>query len=135
MPLYEGILPEYRDEEIVVLDQIDALFAWEPGVHSGDQTPADEDLEKALPFVRAGRAGGAPIRGEEHTDRPVIDIDVFASTRAEAKSMANRIEQMMLAAQHPIDDVNVLMGPQRVPWVEGVPIVRMYASYQVSLRR
>lgn len=135
MPLFEGILPEYRDEEAVVLDQIDALFDWQPGVHSGDQTPADEDLEDALPFVRAGRAGGAPIRGEEHTDRPVVDIDCFAKTRAEARGMARRIEQMLLAAQHPIDNVNILMGPQRVPWVDGIPIVRFYASYQLSLRR
>jgi hypothetical protein len=133
--LYEGMLPPFRDDEAVVLDQIDALFDWEPGAHSGDQTPGDEDLERVLPFVRAGRAGGAAIRGSEHTDRPVIDVDVFARTRAEAKQIAQRIEQMLLAAQHPIDDVNVLMGPQRVPWVEGVPIVRMYASYQVSLRR
>lgn len=133
--LYEGMLPPFRDEESIVLDQIDALFGWEPGVHSGDQTPADEDLEKALPFVRAGRTGGAPIRGSEHTDRPVIDIDCFAHTRAEAKDMAKRIEQMLLAAQHPLDDTNILMSPQRVPWVEGVPIVRFYASYQVSLRR
>lgn len=133
--LPDKMLPVFRDEEVVVLDQIDAFFQWQPGVHSGDQTPADEDLEHALPFVRAGRAGGGPIRGDEHTDRPVVDIDVFARTRAEAKSIANQIEQLLMARRHPIDDCNVLMGPQRVPWVEGVPIVRMYASYQLSLRR
>lgn len=133
--LPEKMLPVYRDEEAVILDQIDELFGWEQGEHSGDQTPADEDLEAALPFVRAGRTGGAPIRGSEHTDRPVVDVDCFAATRAEAKNMAKRIEQMLMASRHPLDDVNVLMSPQRVPWVEGVPIVRFYASYQASLRR
>lgn len=133
--LPDKVLPVYRDVEAVVLDQIDELFDWEAGDHSGDQTPADEDLEAALPFVRAGRTGGAPVRGDEHTDRPVIDIDCFATTRAEAIGMAKRIEQMLLSRRKPIDDCNVLMSPQRVPWVEGVPIVRFYSSYQLSLRR
>ena len=135
MLLPDKILPVFRDEEAIVLDQIDAYFGWEPGVHSGDQTPGDEALENALPFVRVGRVGGAPIRGSEHTDRPVIDIDVFASTRGEAKRIAKEIEQLLMARRKPLDDVNVLMSPQRVPWVEGVPIVRFYASYQASLRR
>lgn len=135
MLLPDKILPVFRDEEAVVLDQIDAYFEWSPGVHSGDQTPADEALEAALPFVRVGRTGGSPIRGSEHTDRPVIDIDVFASTRAEAKRMAKQIEQLLMASRHPLDNVNVLMSPQRIPWVDGVPIVRFYASYQASLRR
>lgn len=135
MLLPDKILPVFRDEEAVVLDQIDAFFEWTPGEHSGDQTPADEALDAALPFVRVGRTGGAPVRGAEHTDRPVIDIDVFARTRAEAKSLAKRIEQLMLSRQHPLDDVNVLMSPQRIPWVDGLPIVRFYSSYQCSLRR
>jgi len=133
--LVDKILPPFRDEEAIVLDQIDAFFEWEPGVHSGDQTPADEELEAALPFVRVGRVGGAPIRGSEHTDRPVIDIDVFAKTRRESKALAKQIEQLLMASRHPLDDVNVLMSPQRVPWVDGIPIVRFYASYQASLRR
>jgi len=135
MGLYEGMLPIFRDEETIVLNQIDELFGWEEGEHSGDQTPADQDLDKVLPFVRVGRVGGAPIRGAEHTDRPVIDIDVFAKTRAEAKFMAQLIEQLMLSAKHPLDEVNILMSPQRVPWVDGSPIVRFYASYHASLRR
>lgn len=135
MLLPDKILPVYRDAEAVALDQIEAHFEWQPGVHTGDQTPADEALEAALPFVRVGRTGGAPIRGSEHTDRPVIDIDVFASTRSESFRIAKEIEQLMLARRHPFDDVNVLMSPQRIPWVDGVPIVRFYASYQASLRR
>jgi len=131
----DKILPPFRDVEAIVLDQIDALFEWTAGTHSGDQTPGDDDLDHILPFVRVGRTGGAPIRGSEHTDRAVLDVDVFASTRAEAFQIAKRVEQLLMARRAPLDDVNVLMSPQRVPWVEGVPIVRLYASYQVSTRR
>lgn len=133
--LPDKILPVFRDEELAVLDQIDTYYGWEPGEHSGDQTPADEELASVLPFVRVGRVGGSPNQGSEHTDRPVVDIDVFASTRAEAKTKANEILQLLLAHRHPIDRAGVLMAPQRVPWVEGVPIVRFYASYHLSLRR
>ncbi len=135
--LPDKILPVFRDEEAAVLDQIEAYYKTEKPrtIHTGDQTPGDDDLEDVLPFVRVGRTGGAPIRGSEHTDRPVIDVDVFAKTRAEAKMIAREIEQLLMASRHPIDDCNVLMSPQRVPWVEGVPIRRFYASYQLSLRR
>lgn len=135
MLLPDKILPVYRDSEAIILDQIDEYYEWEPGTHSGDQTPGDEALEDVLPFVRVGRVGGAPVRGSEHTDRPVIDIDVFARTRSEAYRIAREIEQLLMARKAPLDDVNVLMSPQRVPWVEGVPITRFYASYQASLRR
>lgn len=135
--LPEKMLPVYRDEEAVILDQIEAYYRDEKprAIHTGDQTPGDDDLEDVLPFVRVGRTGGAPIRGSEHTDRPVIDVDVLASTRAEAKAIAKEIEQLLMARRHPLDDCNVLMSPQRVPWVEGTRIVRFYASYQASLRR
>ena len=133
--LPDKILDVFQDEEAVLLAIIRAYYLSKgQTIFAGDQTP-DRDLESKLPFVRVGRVGGAPIRGSEHTDRPVIDIDVLAGTRADAKRIANEIEQLLMSRPKPIDDCNVLMGPQRVPWVEGVPIRRMYASYQLSLRR
>lgn len=135
MLLPDRILPVYRDEEAVVLDAIETYFSTiGTTVYTGDQVP-DNSLETQLPFIRVGRTGGAPIQGAEHTDRPVVDIDVLASTRAEAKLIAKQVEQLLLSRPHPIDKCNVLMSPQRVPWVEGVPIRRMYASYHLSLRR
>ena len=135
MLLPDRILPVYRDEELVVLEQIQAYF-FSKGrtVYTGDQVP-DDNLESQLPFIRVGRTGGAPIQGAEHTDRPVVDVDVLAETRAEAKQIAKEIEQLLLSRPHPIDKANVLMSPQRVPWVEGIPIRRFYASYHLSLRR
>jgi hypothetical protein len=135
MLLPDRILPVYRDEELVVLEQIQAyFFSRGRTVYTGDQVP-DDNLESQLPFIRVGRTGGAPIQGAEHTDRPVVDVDVLANTRGEAKQIAKEIEQLLLSRPHPIDKANVLMSPQRVPWVEGIPIRRFYASYHLSLRR
>lgn len=136
MSLVDKILPVYRDEEAEVLDLIERHYATlEQTIHTGDQTPNDDALESVLPFIRVGRVGGAPRRGSEHTDRPVVDVDVFSMTRAEAKRIALEIQQLLMSAPRPIDACNVLMGPQRVPWVEGSPIRRMYASYHLALRR
>ena len=135
--LTDKLLGVFRDEEAVVLDLIEGYFAkLNRVVYTGDQTPADTSLDQVLPFIRVGRTGGAPIRGSEHTDRPVIDIDVLADTRREAKEIGKLIEQLLLSAPHPIDDCNVLMSSQRVPWVENSSrIQRMYSSYQLSFRR
>jgi hypothetical protein len=134
---YDKILPPYRDVEAEVLDLIEAYFAGRgETVYTGDQTPADARLDKSLPFIRVGRTGGAPIRGDEHTDRAVVDIDVLAGRRSDALRISKLIEQLLMSRPKPIDDCNVLMSAQRVPWVEGVStIVRMYASYQLSFRR
>jgi hypothetical protein len=133
--LYDGILPVFKDEEMEVINLVKAYYASRSKtVYTGIETP-DEDLASKLPFIRIGRVGGAPARGAEHTDRPVIDVDVFASTRAEAKLMSNEILQFLLSSPHPIDNCNVLIGPQKLPWVEGIPIRRMFASYHLDLRR
>lgn len=127
----------FRDEEAIVLDAIRSYFgAAGPEhrtVYTGDETPTS--FEGRLPFIRAGRVGGAPRAGEEHTDRPVIDVDVYATTRSEAKTIANLITQLLLSRPHPIDHCAVLMAPQRVTWVEGQTIRRFYASYHLGLRR
>lgn len=117
---------------------IDAYFAdRDETVYTADQTP-DDGLDTMLAdggaFVRVGRVGGAPS-GDEHTDRPVIDIDVLAGTRAVGKAVSNLVQQLLMSKPHPIDHCNVLMSPQRVPWVEGSTVRRFYASYQLGLRR
>jgi hypothetical protein len=134
---YDGVLPPFLDEELEVMNLLEAYFtSLGEAVYTGDQTPNDKRLAEVLPFIRVGRVGGAPVRGDEHTDRPVVDIDVLAGTRADAKRIAKLVEQFLMSRPKPIDDCNVLMSPQRVPWVEGVSgIVRMYASYHLSFRR
>lgn len=135
MPWLDEIMPPFRDEEAEVLALIDHYFTVTAPetVYSGDRTP--DDVEANLPFVRVGRVGGAPDRTQEHTDKPVVDIDVLATTRGQAKRIAQVVEQLLMSHPHPIDDCNVLMGPQRVEWAEDSPIQRFYASYHLSLRR
>lgn len=134
--LVDGILPIFRDEESEVLDLIEAYFAGKGRtVYTGLETP-DTALETRVPYIRVGRTGGAPVRGSEHTDRPVLDVDVITyDDRAGAKQIAKEIEQLLMSAPRPLDRVNVLMSPQKVPWVEGSKFRRYYASYQLSLRR
>jgi hypothetical protein len=127
----------FRDETREILDLIKAYFA-APGPHqrtvyTGDQTPLSFDGK--LPFIRTDRVGGATRSGSEHTDRPVQDVDVYAATRADAKEIAQLIEQLLLSRPHPIDHCAVLMAPQRVEWVEDSKIRRFYASYHLALRR
>lgn len=132
--MYDGILPPFRDEEAEVLDIIEAYFkARGRTVYTGTETPEGDELQRSLPFVRAGRVGGAP--DHPSYDQPVVDIDVLARTRREAKQVAKEVEQLMISRPHPIDTCNVLMSPQKVEWQEGSPIRRFYASYHLSLRR
>lgn len=126
----------FRDETAAVLAIVEAYFA-APGpeqrtIFTGDETPRD-GFDSELPYVRIDRVGGATREGI--TDRPVVDVDVYASTRAEAKRIAQIIEQLLLSRPHPIDTCTVLMAPQKVKWVDGVPIRRFYASYHLGLRR
>lgn len=133
---YDGIMPPFRDEEAELFELIDKYLEakWPDPVYSGDETP-DAGLDGKMPYVRLGRVGGATRPGAEHTDRPVVDVDVYASTRRDAKRIAQLIEQFLISCPHPIDSCTVLMAPQRVTWVEGVPVRRFYASYHLGLRR
>lgn len=137
--MIDKIQPVYRDEESVVLDLVEDYFATlgHP-VYTGDRTPT-EGLTTLLGdtgvYVRAGRVGGAPANGEEHTDRPVVDVDVYANTRGLAKLAAGQILQLLLSHPHPIDTCTVLMAPQRVGWDPNSPIERFYSSYHLGLRR
>lgn len=133
--LPDKILPPYPDEEQVVMDLVKAWFSFDgypQTVYTGTETLEPPFFEQKLPFVRVGRVGGSPA---EHTDRPVVDVDVFARTRKEAKALANDIQQLLLATPHPIDACRVLMSPQKVEWVEGSSVRRFYASYHLALRR
>lgn len=132
----QTIQPPFRDEEAELLALLKEYLpsAWAAPLFYGDQTP-ETGFENRLPFVRLGRVGGAARPGSEHTDRPVVDVDVYAKTRGDAKRIAQLIEQFLLSCPHPIDSCNVLMAPQRVEWVEGVPVRRFYASYHLGLRR
>ena len=136
--LHDGMLPAFRDAEDVVLDLLEGFFnpaGYDRVVWMDTETFDGDRFEHSLPFIRVGRTGGAPRRGDEHTDAPVIDIDVLATTRREAKQIADTIQQLLVSTPYPIDVCNVLMSPQKVGWQEGSPLRRFYASYHLALRR
>ena len=127
--------PNALDEERIVMDIIEKWFnepGYAPVVYTGTETIAGRAFEASLPFVRVGRTGGAPDGPDDH---PVVDIDVLAMTRNEAKDIALTIMSLLETKPYPIDELNVLMAPQKVEWIEGSPIRRFYASYHLTLRR
>lgn len=127
------MMPPFHDEERIVLDLLRGFFADSPHpVFVGNETPNANKFNESLPFVRAARVGGNSDYTEDH---PVIDIDVLARTRDEAKGIAGVIQSVMMSCPHPIERCNVLMAPQKVEWQEGSPIRRFYASYHLTLGR
>jgi hypothetical protein len=136
MALAYPLQGSFRDEEAEVMRLVRAFLAGE-GITATvvTETPDASTFNSVLPIVRLGRVGGAPQAGSAISDRPVVDVDVLSKTRAEAKRIAQRIEQFLRSCPHPIDSANVLMSPQKVEWQEGSYIRRMYASYHLSLRR
>jgi len=101
-------LAPYPDVEEVLAD---ALVEFG---ETGSTYPAD--LEAHLPFVRIRRTGGDDDR---RTDRPLVDVEVAAATRAHAWEVSRLVQQRLLS------------GPFRVP---GAGIVDR-ASTQIGLRR
>lgn len=141
--LFDGILPIFRDEEDEVMDLLESYFSDEllgnRSIAVGTETP--DNLPAALvgveAFVRIGRVGGASVRGDEHTDRPVVDVDVLGMRRRNAKDIAKMIEQFLHSKPHPIDSCSTLIAPQKVEWAEATEpgVKRYYASYHLNLRR
>jgi len=133
--LYDGMLPPFRDVEDEVLDLLEAFFnpeGYDRVVYMDTETYEGERFHQSLPFIRVGRTGG-PSR--QHSDAPVVDIDVLAMTRREARDIAVTVMSLLESTPHPIDTCSVLMAPQKVKWQEGSPVRRFYASYHLALRR
>lgn len=73
------------------------------------------------------------------TSRHVVNVDVFAPTRDQARDLAERIRTFLLRYPHRsdtviIDRVVTDSGPASRPW-EDVGRHRYGASYQISARR
>jgi hypothetical protein len=98
------------------------------------------DLEKHLPYIAIEVVTGTADYFEQE---PIIDVDVFASSRAEAKKVAGAIQLAFL--QYPwsvqvagrnvtIDEMRCNRLPVKLPW-EDPEIRRQSATYQFSARR
>lgn len=105
----------------------------------GSEFP-DEVTDDLLPFVRVERIGGPRTRLNDH---PLVDIDVLARTRDDARSLAERISTLLFSYPGMVvvgsrgvkfDSVDNPRTPARVPFDDDT--VRRYgATYQISVRR
>ncbi len=102
----------------------------------GTDTPATMD-STTLPFIRIRRVGGGD---DGISDLPVVDVEVFHSTAATGESLAEAVRQWLTAGAVPystlgvIDRVEVLTGPQELPWTDA-RIRRFGATYRLTARR
>lgn len=131
----------FRDVESHFLDWLKAEFPSladtgidDPDTHVGRATP--DDLQDRFPFVRVARGGGGGTRRE---DFPVLDVDVFDSTRQSAYDLSEAIRERLLGvplilAGLRIDSVETEVAPRRLPWdADGTH--RRSATYNLGYRR
>ena len=79
--------PPFPNPERVLVTEFDTSFPWE----SGGVTPAD--LEDHLPFVTVRRIGG---NSDRVNDYPMLQIDVYSKTYAEATDVAEEVRRRLL---------------------------------------
>lgn len=134
----------YPDEGLrsLILAQADAVLGPLESVNVGEYP--GEDL-----LVRIGDQAYVSIEvvdgnGDRFESEPVVDIDVFALSRAKAKLVAAGIA--LLLVRYPesttlssgrvftIDRATCLRDPVKMPW-EDSGIRRQSATYQLSIRR
>lgn len=133
---------DYPDVETVVLDVLEAEF--EPLRTVGDvrrvdtETPANlqEILGEDQVFVRVTLVTG---RDDGITDYSVVDIDVFADSRATAYAWSRDIRSRLTGSPHRVDTgildrVKTEEKPRRLPW-EDEETWRFGATYRISARR
>lgn len=94
------------------------------------------NLGEVLPLIRARRVGGADDRV---TDRPRMDIEVYASTVAIAKPLAERVRQRLLGgaartSAGVMDRASTEVGPREL-FYPNPAVVLWAATYRISLRR
>ena len=125
---------EFPDVEVVLAGLLAERFL-DDAAHAGSTTPAN--LDDRLPFVQVVRYGGGD---DGVTDEAAVDVDWFATTRAEARRLAQRGHQFLTAGHHGaadtplIDRITTVVGPIERPRLSGT-IRRFGGSYTVSTRR
>lgn len=107
-------------------------------LRTGRVFPPDlvEIIRKGEVFCRVTDIGG---NDDGITDRPLIDVDVFAPSFRRARELAVGIQSRLLgypwrAGSTVIDKVRTAMRPHDVPWDDDNTF-RFYASYTISARR
>lgn len=129
------ILPPFPDVEDQLMKGLRIFLGNDVVVrNTADDLTATIAAGKRL--VRVTRMGGQRSSFE---DRPLLEIDSFAGSRALGYALSEQIDQFMLATPIRlgaaiIDTVSVSVAPRRVPW-DNDNIRRHSASYRATLRR
>lgn len=122
--------PDVLDELIWWLEH--ATFQQAGEVKAGTSTPG---TFPAGLFVRVGVVGGSD---DGITDNPLVDVDVFASTYAAARGLAEDVRQglrpRVRMRSATIDRVRTDVSPRELPW-GNANVRRISATYQISFRR
>lgn len=105
--------------------------------HGGTRFPPVKKLAGQLPFVRVRRLGGGD---DLRTDRPRVDVEVAASTRAEAMRIALAVQQRLTSGPLVVPGIGLMdrarteMGPNEVTDTD--PHTRhVVATYECHTRR
>lgn len=118
---------EFPDAETVVMDLLQQVAY--TCTMSGPDTP--------MPHIRVARTGGTD---DDVTDFPEVEVECFAESAAEAKSMAKRCRKLIEDAAATkvngilIDDTGCLVGHMQIPDIDPDDR-RLIATYQLLMRR
>ena len=128
-------LPAFPDAEDVVM----ALLT----VVAPTTTDTAADLDSDAPVIKVTRVGGTD---DFFTDRPLVEVAVFAPTYEQARQLARQCQQVILASSgrqivtpdHPdgvlIDKAETTSAPLRVPY-DNENLRHKAGTYQFAWRR
>jgi hypothetical protein len=122
------------------------LVKWikaQTGVHTLTETPANFQSAtgptSGLPLIAVDRISGADLPTSPMLDRPIVDIDCYATTRDGAQTLAEQVRHLLRSTLpgSRIDGVvfgrtRTVVGPRLLPHAN--PAVRRYSgNYELLL--
>lgn len=130
----------YPDFEQLLADWLKTRFTDIPRIVAGD-IPDDvpPNLPTVVPVIMVARYGGADtVPG---FDTPAVDVDVFASTRLTARSIAERVRRELrlnlprqVLSGATVTRVQTISPPTSAPW-DASAVRRYTAAYQVGVHQ
>lgn len=132
-------MPEFApfiDVEAALVDLLTDLVTNPADVGTVIPSDLQTRLAAGRKVIRVRVIGGSDDRISDH---PRVDIETFAATRADAKSLAETIRQRLISGGHRtahgvIDHVATEVVPQEIPYDD--PAIRRWsATYRLTARR
>lgn len=140
------ILKPYPNLDEAVMLLIEQWYPEEfaPRGDAADDYRTGRDFPPDLPTLIANNQVYARVQdigGNDDglTDRPLIDVDIFAGSYARARDLARGVQARLLGypwrvGSTVIDKVRTALRPHAVPWDDDNTF-RFYGSYTISARR